>query len=201
MLEHLFGSKTRLRLLRHFFQYPESRFYVRELTRLLDTQINAVRREITSLLKLGIIKEAAAVEEKIGKGKKKIGESKRRYYCLNSEGTINPELQSLFIKAQFWGEKQLVEAIKDLGLVDYLILSGRFTGAKESPTDLLMVGSVSRKELDRLIRLFEKEFGIEARYTVMSLKEFLYRRDVADKFLSDLMEQNHIVAVDKIHKT
>lgn len=201
MLEHLFGSKTRLRLLRHFFHNPDRCFYVREITRLLDTQINAVRREIMILLKLGVIKEAAMIEKKAGGEKKQIGEGKRRYYCLNSEGTINPELQSLLIKAQFWGEKQLVEAIKNLGSVDYLILTGRFTGAKESPTDLLIVGNVSHKELERLVRLFEKEFGNEARYTVMPLKEFLYRRDVADKFLSDLMEQNHIVAVDKIHKT
>lgn len=188
MLEHLFGSKTRLKLLRLFFGHPGQKFYVRELSRIIGTQLNSVRRELLHLLELKIIIPEVSEEK----------EERRKYYNLNPHGTINSELQSLLVKAQIWGEKQLVEAIKKMGAVDYLILTGRFTGVKGSPTDLLVVGNVSRGELNRFIRLFEKEFGSEVRYTVMTLKEFLYRRDVADKFLSDLLEKPHVVAVDKI---
>ncbi len=186
MLEYLFGSKTRLKLLRLFFSHPEEKFYVRELSRRLGAQINSIRRELGHLLEAKII----IFNEIEG--------DKRKYFCLNPDGVINSELQSLLLKAQIWGEKQLVEAIKNLGNVDYLVLSGRFTGVKDSPADLLIVGNISRKELASLVRLFEKEFGNEARYSVMTLKEFIYRRDVADKFLSDLLEKPHLVAVDKI---
>lgn len=188
MLEHLFGSKTRLKLLSLFFGHPGQKFYVRELSRIIGTQLNSVRRELSHLLELKVIIPEVSKEK---------GE-KRKYYLLNPHGTINSELQSLLVKAQIWGEKQLVEAIKKMGAVDYLILTGRFTGVKDSLTDLLVVGNISRGELNHLIRLFEKEFGSEVRYTAMTQKEYLYRRDVADKFLSDLLEKPHVVAVDKI---
>ena len=37
MIEQLFGSKTRVMLLRLFLNNPEKFYYVRELTRNLDT--------------------------------------------------------------------------------------------------------------------------------------------------------------------
>ena len=193
MLEYLFGSKTRLKLLRLFFTHPQQSFFVRELSRLMDAQINCVRRELEHLLAAKIIIPSQDEAASVLGGR---GRSKRKYYQLNAEGLLNPELRSLLLKAQIWGEKQLVEAIKKLGAVDYLVLSGRFTGAVETPTDLLIVGNAGRKELNRLIHLFEEEFGGEVRYTVMNLKEFLYRRDVADKFLSDLLEKPHLAAID-----
>ena len=55
-IEKLFGSKTRAKLLRLFFENPEKSFYVREMTRVIDEQINSVRRELLNLESIGIIK-------------------------------------------------------------------------------------------------------------------------------------------------
>ena len=54
--EKLFGSKTRAKLLRLFFENPEKSFYVREMTRVLDEQLNSVRRELLNLENIGVIK-------------------------------------------------------------------------------------------------------------------------------------------------
>ena len=54
--EKLFGSKTRAKLLRLFFENPEKSFYVREMTRVIGEQINSVRRELLNLESIGIIK-------------------------------------------------------------------------------------------------------------------------------------------------
>ena len=43
-IEKLFGSKTRAKLLRLFFENPTKSFYVREMTRVICEQINSVRR-------------------------------------------------------------------------------------------------------------------------------------------------------------
>src|SRR3954464_14696627 len=56
MFEQLFGSKTRVKLLQLFFSNPNRSFYVREITRKIDEQINSVRRELGNLLTIGIIK-------------------------------------------------------------------------------------------------------------------------------------------------
>jgi len=55
MIEQLFGSKTRVKLLRLFFSNPNRSFYVREITRKIDEQINSVRRELANMLSLGLI--------------------------------------------------------------------------------------------------------------------------------------------------
>src|SRR5438034_9731944 len=55
MIEQLFGSKTRVKLLQLFYSNPNRSFYVREITRKVDEQINSVRRELSNLLNIGII--------------------------------------------------------------------------------------------------------------------------------------------------
>ena len=55
MIDALFGSKTRVKLLHLFLSNPGKSFYVREITRLIDEQINSVRRELANMLSVGII--------------------------------------------------------------------------------------------------------------------------------------------------
>src|ERR1044072_6751663 len=55
MIEQWFGSKTRVKLLQLFYSNPNRSFYVREITRKIDEQINSVRRELANLLNIGII--------------------------------------------------------------------------------------------------------------------------------------------------
>src|SRR5437868_13919458 len=55
MIEQLFGSKTRVKLLQLFYSNPNRSFYVRKITRKVDEQINSVRRELANLLSIGII--------------------------------------------------------------------------------------------------------------------------------------------------
>src|SRR5471030_1179787 len=55
MVEQLFGSKTRVKLLNLFYSNANRSFYVREITRKIDEQINSVRRELSNLLSIGII--------------------------------------------------------------------------------------------------------------------------------------------------
>ena len=55
MIDALFGSKTRVKLLHLFLNNPNRAFYVREITRKIDEQINSVRRELSNLLSIGII--------------------------------------------------------------------------------------------------------------------------------------------------
>src|SRR5215212_3413664 len=55
MVDALFGSKTRVKLLHLFLNNPNRSFYVREITRKVDEQINSVRRELANMLNIGII--------------------------------------------------------------------------------------------------------------------------------------------------
>ena len=58
MLKTLFTSNARVKILKQFFLHPNEQFFVRELTRILDEQVNAVRRELDSLKKIGLLKSS-----------------------------------------------------------------------------------------------------------------------------------------------
>ena len=60
MIDALFGSKTRVKLLHLFLNHPGQSFYVREMTRLIDEQINSVRRELANMLAVGVITSDSA---------------------------------------------------------------------------------------------------------------------------------------------
>ena len=55
-IEKLFGSKTRAKLLNLFFENTNKSYYVREITRVIEEQINSVRRELLNLESIGVIK-------------------------------------------------------------------------------------------------------------------------------------------------
>ncbi len=197
MLEYLFGSKTRFKLLKTFFRHPDKSFYVRELGRLLGAQINAVRRELGILLQAELIKELEINPAKDGIEQ---GSALRRYYTLNTYSMLFSEMQALLIKAQLLGEKKFMEEIKEKGgKIKLLLLSGKFTGEQRAPSDLLLVGDLKEKAIMRIIRRYEKEFGFEVRYTLMSEKEFLDRRQVMDKFLYTMFEVENIKEVNKFN--
>src|SRR3989338_1214084 len=48
-LEHIFGSRVRVRLLKLFLEHPDDKFYVREITRCTRSHIHSVRRELGNL--------------------------------------------------------------------------------------------------------------------------------------------------------
>ena len=194
MLEYLFGSKTRMKLMRLFFREPEKIFYVRELTRLLETQINAIRRELELLYKAGLIEPLDRVP-----GEREEPGPVKKYYRLNRGSLLYPELQALLLKAKMLGEQSFIEELKDRGGdMKLFLLSGYFTNDDRAPTDILMVGDVKEKAVMRLVGDYEKEHGHTLRYTFLTEQEFFDRRHVMDKFLFALFEAKNIKVVNAL---
>ncbi len=195
MLEQLFGSKTRVKLLKVFFYSPKKAFFVRELARQIDTQINAIRRELKILLEINLILEI----DKVPEDNKKAGATLRKYYKLNTGSLMYPEMHSLLMKDQVLGEQMFIEQIKEKGgQFELFILTGRFVGVDDAPSDMLMVGDLKERNIAKLIMQYEKEMGAEIRYTIMSKKEFKDRQNMMDKFLFSLFEGKNIRVVDKL---
>lgn len=195
MLEYLFGSKTRVRLLRLFFAAPEKMYFVRELTRILDVQINAVRRELELLQEAGIVEEVK-VPDAPGEA-----QSVKKYYRLSQGSLIFPELQALLYKEKLLNENNFVEEIKQRNpAIKMFILSGHFTDDPKAPTDMLIVGDVRESSVTKLIEQFEHDHRVSFRYTFMKEQEFLDRRHIMDKFLFTLFESKIIKAVDELKK-
>ena len=202
MLEQLFGSKTRVRLLRLFLNTSTNVFFVRELTRKIGAQINAVRNELENLVSMGIIEVvpeadgAAAAAE----GGKRAGQNsqKRKYYRFNTASLVYPELRAMFLKARVLLEKDFVRKMSLTGSVQLMLLCGYFVGEEVSATDVFLVGRVNREKVAAIIKNFEREVGRELNYTIMTPQEYKYRRDVTDVFLYKILDAKKIVVMDTL---
>jgi len=189
VIEQLFGSKTRVKLLRLFYGNPNRAFYVREITRKIDEQINSVRRELANLLSIGII-SSDNTDNKL-------------YYEVNQKYDYYAPLSAIFGET---GSKKEVKTpvatseddnINSIGNVEYAILTGVFTRDETSGTDLLIVGDVNQTKLNKFVAAMEEKEGKEIRFTSMTPSDFSYRLEVKDRFLSNVMASKKQVLVDK----
>jgi hypothetical protein len=190
MIEQLFGSKTRVKLLQLFMSNPNRAFYVREITRKVDEQINSVRRELANLLSIGIIKSEEA--------------DNRLYYEVNQTYQHYESLKAIFsgkkgakkVDVQIVAEAGPASKIVELGSVELALLTGGFTRDNKVGVDLIIVGDVNRTKLGHFIDAMQAEENREIDYVVLSPEDFDYRRDVNDRFISDVMSAKKTVLID-----
>jgi hypothetical protein len=193
MIEQLFGSKTRVKLLQLFYSNPNRSFYVREITRKIDEQINSVRRELANLLSIGII-----VSDNT---------NNRLYYEVNQKYEYYDPLLVIFGEAGTGGKAKAKKAVtagtttdedtfKALGHINVVIYTGQFTRDESSGIDVLVVGEVNQNAIQKYISDLEKQENKDIRYTVMSPTEFNYRRQIKDRFITTVLDSKKQVLLD-----
>jgi hypothetical protein len=188
MVEQLFGSKTRVKLLQLFYSNPNRSFYVREITRKIDEQINSVRRELANLLSIGIISSDT--------------NNNRLYYEVDQSFEYYKPLSEIFgngVKTEDTADAGVssIQTIKTLGNVELALYTGQFTRDETSGVDMLIVGDVNATKLSKLVAEMEQQEGKEIRYAVMPPNEFNYRKQVNDRFISLVLESKKQVLIDK----
>ncbi|MBT3230212.1 hypothetical protein HN358_00295 [Candidatus Uhrbacteria bacterium] len=198
--ESLFGSKTRVRLLNLFLEHPDRPFYVREITRKVDAQLNSVRRELQNLIGLNVISEVAgkiiSTESEVPKKKTK---DKKKYYIANKECPFFEELRGMMKKMAILMNHSLVGELQDAGSLDLLLLTGRFIDNSDVASDILVVGDISDKRLVKAMESLESKLAREINYTYMPTDEYTYRFEVKDRFLMSLLESDKVILVNKVN--
>jgi predicted transcriptional regulator len=214
MIEQLFGSKTRVKLLQLFYKNPKRSFYVREITRKIDEQINSVRRELANLLSIGIItsdnsnnKLYYEVNQKFehydslskmfgGAAAKKAKKSADKTSNTNvdtDEPTVIEE-ELVVIDEQ---NIPLLESLKKAGNINLALITGQFTLDDRSGIDILVVGDINEVNLQNSISDIEQAEKKSLRYVYLPVEEFIYRKQVNDKFVSDVSISKKIILLDK----
>lgn len=187
MIEQLFGSKTRVKLLQLFYSNPNRSFYVREITRKIDEQINSVRRELSNLLNAGIISSETT--------------NNRLYYEVNKSYQFYDPLSQIFGAADGVvadeDTNEAIAALKALGNIDLALYTGQFTRDEKSGVDFLVVGDINQTQLAKYVGDLEKKEGKAIRYVVMNKKEYEYRHQINDRFLLSVLDSKKQVIIDK----
>lgn len=188
MIDALFGSKTRVKLLHLFLNNPGKAFYVREMTRLIDEQINSVRRELSNMLEVGIITSDNA--------------DNKLYYEVNQRYEFYVPFRAIFAEERIEAATELKvgrdwqNLIKDLRGMRLVVLAGVFVKGSGSPVDVLFVGDISSAKLKNVIKQIEKSEARELNYSVITYDEFYYRLSVRDKFITEILNGKHAVLLD-----
>lgn len=204
MFEQLFGSKTRVKLLQLFYTNPNRSFYVREITRKIDEQINSVRRELANLLNVGIIHSDAS--------------NNRLYYEVNQNYEHYSALSMIFgatatapkpkanakksapaAKVVEQMEHPMAQTLSTAGRVELALLTGQFTRDELSGADILAVGDINKSKMAKVIEELEKSENKEIKYVVMPMSEFEYRRQINDRFINDVLSAKKQVVIN-IHE-
>ena len=194
MFEQLFGSKTRVKLLSLFLNNPDRSYYVREITRKIDEQINSVRRELSNLLAIGIVKSVSS--------------HNKLYYEADQKYQHYKELRSIFasipIKTKALKEtkeeEQIVQKLRQTGQIDLAFLTGGFVRDSRVSIDLCVIGDVNRARVMKVVAELELEMGRELNYTIMTPEEYNYRMNLNDRFLTSIMEAKKIILIDGQNK-
>ncbi|MEK7059980.1 MAG: transcriptional regulator, partial [Patescibacteria group bacterium] len=195
MVEQLFGSKTRVKLLQLFYSNPNRSFFVREITRKIDEQINSVRRELSNLLSIGIITSD--------------NNNNKLYYEVNQNFEFYEPLQQIFgggvkrsvkkpaaVDGAVPADVTIEDELKAIGQIDLAVFTGQFTRDETAGVDFLIVGEVNSNALAKYVDQLEAQENKTLRYAVMTLPDFRYRQQIRDRFATAIAQSKKQILVD-----
>ena len=195
-IKKLFGSNTRTKLLGLFLNSPSEPYYVREITRLIDEQINSVRRELTNLEEIGLVQ--------------KFERDRKVYYQLGETSDLLKPLRMIFCQLDDQAENSYPGVV---GSVDWLeeiagiktslktlILAGSFLDDDQSEFDMILIGNNNRNKLSRWAQNLETRLGRELHYVIFDQKDFEYRLSAKDKFVTNVFKSKYEVIFDESGK-
>ena len=201
LLEKLFDSIPKARVIRFFLRNSETPHSVEEVWKRTGVERASLQKELQKLLRLGLLKERwyfVKIQKKQGKKIKTLSR-KTKGFEVNRGFRLFPELHALVMKDAVASPKKILPKIQGLGSIKLAVISGVFINNDRARTDLLIVGDkVKQAKLARFLRDTESEIGKPLRYTLMDSKEFAYRMDMYDRFLRDILEFPHEKVINRL---
>ncbi|MBI2064167.1 MAG: hypothetical protein HYT66_00430 [Candidatus Yanofskybacteria bacterium] len=186
----LFGSKSRVKVLKFLFRNYPNDFSIPELSKRIQEQYAAIRKEANLLREIKLIK-------KVNNGQR---------YTLNPNFEFFQELKGLIMKSSPAEKNRLVRRIYKLGRIKLAVLSGIFLSSENgaaayenSVADLFIVGDeISKEKLRSFLKALEAEVGREIRLSIMDKEEFEYRYGMFDRFVRVMLEGPHEKIINKL---
>lgn len=195
MIDALFGSKTRVKLLHLFLNNPGKAFYVREITRLIGEQINSVRRELSNMLEVGVLSCSTNDNKLFYEVNKEYEFYKPLSVMFSDREPANPK--SMSKKQQKTQEINWQRLFSGLSEVRVVISAGVLVRGSASKVDLLVVGELAENKLNNIVSKIELAVGRDLTFSKMPYDEFYYRLSVRDRFVNDILSNRHEVIIDR----
>jgi len=181
IINRLFSSKIRTKLLDAFLSLPKARFYIRELERKINEEAKNISRELNNLETLGLL-----ISEKQGN---------QRFYSVNEDFFLYPELKGIILKTT--GVLGLLkEALAKLKGIEIAFIYGSYATGKEtesSDVDLMIIGKPDLTELNVEISGLEDKLNREINYMCFDREEYEERKKRKDAFISEILAEEKML--------
>lgn len=168
-------SRVRVKLMQLFFSNPKKMYHMREVARIVDEQINAVRRELMSMEKTEFLFS------------KKDGI--RKYFLINPDFPYYAEFRNIIMKSLPLGQS-IYKSKKNLGDIKFAILTHTYLNCEKSDSnniDLMIIGDPDTVALQECVNEAQDKEKKEIYYTVISEKELDLRKKRRDTLIYSLM--------------
>jgi predicted nucleotidyltransferase len=184
VLEALLTSRARVEVLKLFFLRSSGRHYVREVASLTNQPVRAVQRELARLEDAGLLISEV--------------EGNRKYFRANHNASIFPELRSLLAKTAGLHEKIKQQLLERSESIDLAMIFGSFakgTETAQSDVDILVIGSISARELSGLLTPLKEELDREINPIMIRKEEFQEKFEGSDSFILSVVEEPKIFLI------
>ncbi len=194
ILGRLFGSMIRVKLMKFFLLNQEVLISVEDLAERLRVKPKIMTSDLAELVKVGMIKPKMVTKVTVRGIKKKV-----KGFVANPEFKMSEPLRGLLVDAAGTHIPDILPRFAKIGKVGLFLVSGIFLHDNDRAMDLMIVGDrLNRKLIDKRIKELEAEIGKELRYAIFENEEFLYRLNMYDKLLRDVLDYPHEKLINKI---
>lgn len=202
VLSKLFGSPTRVKLMRFFLFNPDKIYSSKEAASRAHALLRETEKELRIFEKASFIKRRQIIETEVITRRSKKPLVRRRKITGWTLDRLFPyllPLKNLIINTTLINHRDMIRRLARGGSLKLVIAAGVFIQEEESRLDLLIVGDHLKKAVvGRVVKAMESEIGKELRYVILETQEFKYRASICDKLIRDVMDYPHQKLLDKL---
>ena len=201
ILEKIFGSSARVKIMKLFLFNPEETFEKADIVKKTRASAANIQKELNLLESIGLIKKTSFFKEIVSKRASKVTTKKKRTkgFILKNDFIYLNHLKSLLIDTAPLQHDDLTKRISKSGKIKLIVASGIFVQLEDGRIDLLVVGdNIKEANIRSIIAQIESEIGKEIRYVVFSTSDYKYRLGLSDHLIKDIFDYPHRVLVDRI---
>ena len=182
-LIYLLGTE-KVKILKVFLKDSSQKLSLEELHTKTHIPVNTLRAELRQAVKYNIIQE--------------IKIKKDTTYILNPVDEVLALEPVIFSLGQSFFDT-FAQKLDKVGNIYLCILMGAFLQRDKDRVDMFLVADdINEKKFDTIIQDIETELAQEINYTVLTLKDFEYRKNMFYKFVLDILEnKNTQIIIDK----
>ncbi|MES2985835.1 MAG: hypothetical protein V4686_01760 [Patescibacteria group bacterium] len=203
LLEQFFAGAIKLKLWKVFSLNTNKEFTLKDLVRLTKTKSDLVIINLKEMMKQGIIEgtKKSILNQKLQKEKAIV-------YAISKDFPLLPEITQLILTAIPRSAEKVLNELSAMQRLKTVLLSGFFTSklglstptfsATQSPIDMLLIFEKIPANVTETIAELEHKLGRDLRYAALDQDDFKYRHSIGDKLIRDVLDFEHVVAMDKL---